>query len=182
MIFFTDFVGVMRKARNLVTFFNQSLNWTQRLRNECVQTYDEKPNTLENYSLKNFVVTRWNSVSTMMASILKVETTLLKLSKLPSFPKKHRFTINFMKKCRTVYVLLKPLHVASLVMQRENNSLSDVLQTLLTLMQAYHYLAFVKEIKQAKILIKNLHYRWNAVEQGPYLLAHALDPTLVDFL
>jgi hypothetical protein len=167
----TSWQITVSQAHAIVSTLNKSIaKWLPRLCNVMKATYG--------YTLVfvQMVDTRWNSVQGMLVSLLRVRSAykmfVLRWSSHADFPN-DLYALGgdrFWKECKDAEALIKPLTVASIRLQRDQNTMVDVVMNYDAI-----FLAFYNHPENA-LLVPCIENRWHDCEQPLFILALFLHP------
>ena len=123
---------------------------------------------------------RWNSTQACFASILRIWSAFglvqAKYSTDPDFPNDIRIDDLFIEDMVQAEETIRPLVYASLLMQRDNNTLGDVVNMFGCLYCSFKTLS---EMSHRECLIEKLEKRWKKQEQPYLFLCWMLHPKYV---
>jgi hypothetical protein len=161
------------QAHAIVLTLNKStMKWLPRLRDVMKATYGYTV-TL---ALVQMADTRWNSIQGMLASLLRVRSAckmfVLRWSSHADFPD-DLYALGsdmFWKECEDAEALIKSLTVASFRLQRDQNTMADVVMNYDAI-----FLAFYSHPENA-LLVPCIENRWHDCEQTLFILALFLHP------
>ena len=136
---------------------------------------------VRSYTIKNVASTRWNSVHSTIASMLRKKRAIINASasyaRTDKISRKSKdkclLNINesFMAQLKDIELMLRPLTKASLQMQRNSCTLGDVFRTFLEVYESYEG---IKDERTRILLQRRLSLRWHDLEQPKFLLAFTL--------
>jgi hypothetical protein len=169
----TSWKITVSQAHTIVSTLNKSTaKWLPRLRDVMKATYE---NTVT-LALVQMADTRWNSVQGMLALLLRVRSAckmfVLRWSSHVDFPNDLYALDNdtFWKECEDAEALIKPLMIASFRLQRDQNTMADVVMNYGAI-----FLAFYNHPENA-LLVPCIENRWHDCEQPLFILALFLHP------
>jgi hypothetical protein len=120
--------------------------------------------------------TQWNSVQRMLASLLQVRSAykmfVLRWSSHADFPN-DMYALGsdiFWKECEDAEALIKPLIVVSFRLQRDQNTMTNVVMNYGAI-----FLAFYNHPENT-LLVSCIENRWHDCEQPLFILALFLHP------
>ena len=118
-------IGVVQRAKDLVNTYNKSTSkWLVRLNTESKNLYGTS------LALLRIVDVRWNSTQACFASILRIRSALklveVKYSTDADFPDQLRIETGLFESLIEAEQSICPLVLASMLMQRDSNTLADV--------------------------------------------------------
>ncbi|DBA02489.1 TPA: hypothetical protein N0F65_010961 [Lagenidium giganteum] len=122
--------ATIEKAHTVVAFYNRSTaKYLPMLKKECVKIYGKFR------SLKRVVDTRWNSAHGCLASLLRIQSAPCIVGQQTRAPPPEIMLDSaIFSAVKELEVLLRPLVVASMLMQRDTATLADVLHVFGTLL------------------------------------------------
>ncbi|KAE9171226.1 hypothetical protein PF002_g29875 [Phytophthora fragariae] len=168
----SDFSVVTKEASDAVNALNaSSAKWLVEARTSMADTYGYF------LSLKQLCETRWNSMHGCFASLLRVKSALelleFKFRDAADFPDAVRVfrSASFWARLKDAEEVVRPLSFASLKLQRDENSLADVVVCYLDI-----FMGFSARAVGTRNLIREVERRWNQCEQLLMLLALFLHP------
>jgi len=169
----TSWKITISEAHAIVSTLNKSTaKWLPRLRDIMKATYG---NTVT-LALVQMADTRWNSVQGMLTSLLRVRSAYkmfgLRWSSHADFPN-DLYALDsdtFWKECEDAEALIKPLTIVSFRLQRDQNTMVDVMMNYGAI-----FLAFYNHPENA-LLMPCIENCWHDCEQPLFILALFLHP------
>jgi hypothetical protein len=186
----TSFRGITDKASTAATSLNASSSkWLVNARTQMIATYGQP------LCFITLCETRWNSMQGCFASLLRVRTALkmlaVKFESDPEYPSQLRVfgDSSFWMQLEAAEKVIHPLSYASYKMQRDENTLADVVTCFRDIYEGFAgYDAEFRGIcegsggaetqpGQRQSLVETVEKRWKQCEQPLMLLALFLHPT-----
>jgi hypothetical protein len=171
----TAFAKIARDASIIVNIFNASSAKWLVLAREAMH---------DHYSMSRAFITlcevRWNSMQGCFASLLRAKSALIAFHRqhknMPKYPKKFRLLgkTRFWRRLQEAEQTVRPLSRASYRLQRDENSLADVVRSFADI-----FTGFLSAPRYRKKLIACVESRWSDCEQPLFLLAYFLHPKYV---
>lgn len=172
---------VLEHARKLVIKLKNSYRYTFIYRQYCKSLYGRD----DGCSLHKIGLTRWNSAHRSLCSILRCRNAVKKTcdwilanEKIPAKEKANydylfNLNVDFFTDCEKMEFLLRPLVIASLNMQRQQETIAGVLKTYLMI---YGYFKKVRDTSLREALLMDMETRWKQLEQPLFVLTLGLHP------
>jgi len=167
-----SFRQIGSQAAAVVNVLNASSSkWLQRAREVIVRFYGVR------LALFSLCETRWNSMHSCFASLLRVRTALKAFARTyeahSDFPDTLRVLTSdsFWRKLLTSEQVIMPLSVASFRLQRDENTLADVVISYRDI-----FIGFRRNQSDREELEKCVEARWAQCEQPLFMLAYVLHP------
>ncbi|ETP19653.1 hypothetical protein F441_06435 [Phytophthora nicotianae CJ01A1] len=161
----TSFSQITREASAAVNAVNNSVKWLRRARNLMNKMYGYE------LSLCSLCVTRWNSMQACFASLSRVKSALEMLARQchedDDFPRDLAVFLKdyFWSDLKRVERVIAPLSLASYRLQRDENTLGDVIKS-----YADIFAGFKQAPQYSKQLIECVEKRWKKCEQPLFML------------
>lgn len=168
-VFKLIYVQLVSRVKSLTKAYNKSASkWLVRLADRCKKLYGHST------SLLRIIDVRWNSVQSAFASLLRIRTALklihAEYGNMHDFPEDLKVDDAFFEQLVEAELLLRPLTKASFVMQRDCNTLADVLNMFGLLYQSFEKSHHANELQRL------IEKRWNQQEQPLFLIAFMFHP------
>jgi hypothetical protein len=160
-------VNVLKGVKALVTTYNRSSKkWLVIPGDQCKKLYGQPSN------LQKIIDVCWNSAQASFASILQLRSALrmvdVAYGTAPNFPNSLHVREAFFEELSEAEKIVQPLAKALLYMQRDFNTLADVIN-----MFGIVYQSFGKKSQRSE-LQGLLEKRWSQQEQPIFFLAFML--------
>lgn len=165
-------VQLVSRVKALIKTYNKSASkWLVRLAERSKKLYGRAP------SLLRIMDVRWNSTQAAFASVLRIRTALTLINaeygNVNDFPSNIKVDDAFFEELLEAEKVLRPLTKASFLMQRDCNTLADVLNMFGLLYQSFGKAPRAMELQSL------LEKRWEQQEQPLFVLAFMFHPKYV---
>ena len=173
----SSFSTTCTQAIDAAKAFNASSSkWLPRLRDECESLYGKRAPS----SVFTVGETRWNSTQACFGSLLRIKRGCQSFALKNDHETKYPADLLIIKdttfwiKLQEAELLIRPFCDASFLMQREANTMADVVLVLLNLYGHIH--DYCGDSDEAQVLLVDMEKRWAAEENPLFFLTFALHP------
>ena len=169
-----EFLG---EAQDLIATINASRLLLSKYKLNCQVSYGVN----KGIALQNLVRTRWDSAHKMLCSILRVRTALEKTctknqdltQNIPADLRNEEGFRNFIQICKQFEEVLRPLSIASKLMQHRTQDLGTAFMLFKDLYMGFKRLPDDESPlgKRRKVLLVDIQKRWHTFEQPLFFSA-----------